>query len=464
MYAATEGNLAAVKLLLKKGAAVNAVAAPPGPQVKNGTIALGSFTPLIRASSLGPVSVVRTLLDAGADVNARDGRGMTPLMYATATDHGDIDIVRTLIARGADLQAKSLDSETAADWAAKSGPTPVAALLKKAGASVTPPAAPIIPAPAPTTLRPAIERSVTLLERTAGTFLVNSACGACHAQNITDFTVSAARSAGIPFDDAAATRRANGAAAAFGATASRLLERFDGPSVDILLYTLGSLAAVGYPADRATDAMVFNQAAQQRADGRWHSGGVMRPPMEDGDFTRTALGIRALTVYGPPARGIEMKERTTRAVAWLQAAKPRTAEDRNFRVLGLSWGHAGRTIIERAARDIVALQRTEGGWAQRDEMASDAYATGQTLYALLHSGAINPSSDAVRRGIAYLLSTQRADGSWYVRSRSPKFQPYFEGGFAYGPDQWISSMATGWAATGLASGMKGQTVTAAQQH
>src|SRR5205085_3305953 len=120
----------------------------------------------------------------------------------------------------------------------------------------------------------------------------------------------------------------------------------------------------------------------------WHAGGVSRPPMEDGDFTRTALGVRAITAYGLPARGVEMKERTQRAVAWLRAAKPRTAEDRSFRVLGLNWGGADRNIIERSGRDILALQRADGGWGQRDEMASDAYATGLTLYALLESGAV----------------------------------------------------------------------------
>ena len=460
MNAASEGNLDAVKLLLKKGAAVNAISAPPALKVKNGTIALGSFTPLILASALGPVPVVKTLIDAGADVNAREARGMTPLMYAIATDHGDIEIVKTLIARGADLEAKTLDGETATDWAHKSGATPVAALLKRAGGKTTPPAAPALPEPAPTSLRPAVERSIALLERASGTFFVNSACGACHAQNVTDFAVAAARTAGVPVNDTAATQRANGAAAAFGATATRLLERFDGPTVDILLYTLGALAAAGYPPDRATDAMLFNEVAQQRADGKWHGGGVMRPPMEDGDFARTALGVRSLVVYGPPARAAEMKERTQRAVAWLRAAKPRTAEDRSFRMLGLTWGHAERSIIERSARDIVALQRADGGWGQRDEMTSDAYATGLTLYALLESGAITPSSEAVKRGTNYLLSTQRADGSWYVRSRSPKFQPYFEGGFAYGPDQWISSMATGWATTALASSMKAETAVA----
>jgi len=42
-----------------------------------------------------------------------------------------------------------------------------------------------------------------------------------------------------------------------------------------------------------------------------------------------------------------------------------------------------------------------------------------------------------------------------VRSRSPKFQPYFEGGFPYGHDQWISSMATGWATAALAASQDG---------
>ena len=97
--------MTAVKLLLKKGADVNAVSLPPQVKVKNGTIALGSFTPLVLASALGPVAVVKTLIDAGADVNAKEARGMTPLMYASATDHGDIEIIKTLMARGADLKA-----------------------------------------------------------------------------------------------------------------------------------------------------------------------------------------------------------------------------------------------------------------------------------------------------------------------------------------------------------------------
>lgn len=454
MNAATNGNYEAVKLLLARGANVNAVSAPPGFLVKNGTIALGTFTPLILASAYGPSNVVKALLDASADVNAKEARGMTPLMYSVTTDHGDIAITRMLIARGADLRVKTPEGETALDWAQKSGATPIVALLQRGAAKAAPMPSHEIPEPAPTTPRSALERSVRLIERSTGTFFVNSACGACHAQNVADFAVTAARKAGVGIDDAAAARRSSGAAATFGSTATRLFERFDGPALDILLFALGGLAAAGHPADRATDALLFNVSAQQQRDGRWHGGGVPRPPIEDGDFSRTALAVRALTVYRLPARRVEMDERLQRAVAWLRSSTPLTAEDRSFRLLGLSWGGAGAKIRERAARDIMTLQRPDGGWSQREEMASDAYATGLTLYALGESGSVPGSSPTVQRGTKYLLSTQRADGSWFVRSRSPKFQPYFEGGFPYGHDQWISSMATGWATAALATGMK----------
>jgi len=74
------------------------------------------------------------------------------------------------------------------------------------------------------------------------------------------------------------------------------------------------------------------------------------------------------------------------------------------------------------------------------------------LYALLKSG-VSTSDSSVTRAVNYLLASQHADGSWFVRSRAPKFQPYFDGGFPYEHDQWISAMATGWATTALAASL-----------
>jgi hypothetical protein len=66
------------------------------------------------------------------------------------------------------------------------------------------------------------------------------------------------------------------------------------------------------------------------------------------------------------------------------------------------------------------------------------------------------------RGVTYLLKTQQTDGSWHGKSRAPKFQPYFESGFPYGPDQWISASATAWATIALANGMGGSEQRAAK--
>jgi len=83
-------------------------------------------------------------------------------------------------------------------------------------------------------------------------------------------------------------------------------------------------------------------------------------------------------------------------------------------------------------------------------MESDAYATGQALVALRESGVLPPADPAIRRGVEYLLRTQFADGSWFVKSRAVPIQVYFESGFPHGADQWISAAATAWAVSALA--------------
>src|SRR3954471_11972501 len=457
MYASAHGNLAAVKLLLAKGAKVNVVSAPPGTipgsHVKNGVTQIGNLTALLVAVALGhSAPVVDTLLAAGADVNAADARKMSVLMTAVATDHGDPATVSALLAKRPDLRAKDASGETALDWAMKAGNTREVAMLKRAGAPASTAASLTIPAPSPVTAHEAVQRGIAVLERTSRTFFQRGACGACHAQNVTDIAVMTAKRRGIDVDTNAAMQRAGGAAAQFGSLAGQLLERMDGPVVDILSFTLAQLAADRYPADRATDAMVFNIAAQQLADGSWHAlAGPTRPPIEDGNFSRTALGIRALSAYPIPARQAEMKERVDRAVNWLKTAKAVSNEDRAFRLLGLAWSGADARALQGAAKAVLADQRADGGWGQRAELASDPYATGLAMVALRESGAVAANDRAIQSGARFLLSSQRADGTWYVRSRSPKFQPYFESGFPYGHDQWISSMATGWATTALAA-------------
>ena len=451
MLSASQGNLEAVKLLLAKGANVNAVSGDGSFQkVKAGSIALGNFTPLLFAVSMGSMDLVKTLLDAGANVNVTDVRGMTPLMLAIATDRQNADVIRSLLAKGADVNAKSLAGETALDWARKHGSPVAVELLTRAGAVATTHESAAVPAPAHADLRVSVERSVALLRKASVVAAANGGCASCHSHNIVDTVERTASKKGLSTDEKLTAQRQTLTKAPYF-SAANLLERFDPGGAPITtVYALTALENSGYRPDRTTDMVVAHLVSQQAADGRWFISGISRPPVGEGPIAVTAYAIRALKAYAPPGRAADINERIARASAWLAAAQPRTTEDRNMKLLGLLW--AGRSQAERAplVKQILSKQRADGGWAQTDDLQSDAYATGVSLFALAEAGGISPQNAAYKKGTEYLLSTQRADGSWYVKSRAAKFQPYLDGGFPYEHDQWISSMATGWATAALA--------------
>ena len=160
--------------------------------------------------------------------------------------------------------------------------------------------------------------------------------------------------------------------------------------------------------------------------------------MEDSHFTATALGIK----------GTPKGTHTQRASNWLKQAKAKSTEDHTFKVLGLHWAKADQKKIG-AAKALLKLQRGDGGWAQLPDMKSDAYATGQALTALKESGLLKAGSPQYKRGVAWLLKNQKADGSWQVKTRSKPIQKYFESGFPHGKDQFISISATCWAVMAL---------------
>jgi hypothetical protein len=301
----------------------------------------------------------------------------------------------------------------------------------------------------PPALSNAAQRTVTLIEKASTQFFASSGCVSCHAQSMTDMAVGLARSKGLRVDENAAHERVEMLKAIY--IPELLLERMDPAGAEEqLAYPLAGLALNSAPPDRLTDAMAANIAATQGANGSWHVGAAARPPAEEGDIFRTALCIRSLKVYGPPGRRAEMTARIAKAQRWLETAIPVTAEDRSMQLLGLYWAGSGDVrLTKRRANAILAGQQPDGGWRQREGLRSDAYATGESLYAIAEAGGVSTASAAYRKGVQFLLRTQGADSSWFVPSRSPRIQAYFEGGFPYGRDQWISSWATAWAALAM---------------
>ena len=82
------------------------------------------------------------------------------------------------------------------------------------------------------------------------------------------------------------------------------------------------------------------------------------------------------------------------------------------------WGWRGREIA-RAERELLALQREDGGWAGNPHLSSEAFATGEALVALAQSGAVAASNVAYRRGLDFLLDTIPR---WFVVRAKPRHQ------------------------------------------
>jgi ankyrin repeat protein len=448
MAAAINGNAEVTRLLLAKGSDVNAVTIDSYETVKNGPIALGLFTPLILTVPYGGFDTVKLLVDAGANVNAADTRGMTPLMLAVSSDRPDPRIIRLLRAKRADVTFKSKRGETVNDWANKFRNPEV---LEALGMGATPVARDLSVRPVmdPTKLsvKAAVEKSVVLLQRTNSKFVVTGGCIGCHAQNLTGMAVKVASMNGAEVDGKVDAEMARSVLLLQGGLEQTLMQLVDpAPGRQGVEYSLLQFGATGLPASRAIDALLHYLVAAQRKAGNWPYAPIPRPPIEDGDFFGTAMGIRCLQLYNIRGRDAEFQDRIRRAGTWLQKARPRSTEDSVMQLLGLRW--AGMPVEQRE-HELLALQREDGGWAQTPWLSSDGYATGQVLYAL-HEAGMPASHEAYGRGVQYLARTQQNDGSWHVSSRAPKFQPYFQSGFPYDDDQWISSAATAWAAMGMA--------------
>src|SRR5260370_33214985 len=82
------------------------------------------------AAVRGHTDTVRTLLEKGADVNAKSKAGRTALM--SASDLGQLDTVRVLLEQGADVDAKGKKGGTALRGAGKDKYSSTVALLRRA--------------------------------------------------------------------------------------------------------------------------------------------------------------------------------------------------------------------------------------------------------------------------------------------------------------------------------------------
>jgi hypothetical protein len=298
-----------VRLLLEHGSAVNVTSNAGQEKVKHGVIAIGHMTPLMMASTQGYFETVEMLIKAGADCTPVDVRGLNALALAVGTDRANPRTIRLLLDKGADKKA-------AMEIAVKYRNPEILKMLGLQAPAVSPQAH---MAAGNRDARKTVEKAVGLLQTTSARFMETGGCPACHAQHTTGLAVDAAQRKGAKLDEKTEAAQARNVAAFLGALEQSLYQVQDPPvGTEGIEFSLMQMAASKVPPSPSIDSLVYHMAAMQRNDGSWPNYGLMRPPLEDSNFSHTAKGIRVLQLCSIPrlARRSSTREFSKLRTGW----------------------------------------------------------------------------------------------------------------------------------------------------
>lgn len=469
MWAAFRGDIAIMKQLIAAGANVNGE---------------GFFgTPLAQAAWADQTAAARLLIESGANVKqVPHGIDYTALHWAASSEHGDASLVKLLLKHGADpnagggehIEAFMEIPQTPLMMARRRGETPIFAALTKAGATSetpdevsdkTPPARQLPEKLDAAILRSAISRALLPLQETAiiskQNFVKHEShqdCTSCHQQYLPLAAIGCAKKQHVPVNTDAERQLVEMVhQGELKNPETDWQALFHPDPANTKGYTLLGWAADNQPADEFTDAEVQQLTVIQGRDGRWFNN-IPRPPIQTSDIGPTALAIHALQRYPLPGRKSEFAERVDRARKWLWTVKAENTDERIYQILGLAWAGESPDRLQSLAKPLLAQQHLEGGWSQLPAGKSDAFATGQAVYALNVGAGIPNSDPAIDRARRYLLQTQLEDGTWHVRRRTFPFQPTMKSGFPHGRDGWISAAASSWAVMALSLPEESKTI------
>jgi hypothetical protein len=285
----------------------------------------------------------------------------------------------------------------------------------------------------PEQIHQAADRAIGYLQTESGSWLRTRHCAACHHAPLALWALGEAERQGYAIDEkylADTTESLLGskdklmASGIFPNPAAppdpRPQARGLNMGLPFLAVAARSLPALTEGQKQSLKLIVQEILSTQQPDGSWEFfAALRRPPINESQTTDAAWIIMALEGETGPDAPKSQRAALSKAIAWLDAAKPCDLhQDKVLKVLMAARSGKPRETMQATIDELLALQRSDGGWSQSvPEPKSDAFATGQTLYALSLAG-YTAQQRPIKRGIDFLVATQKTDGSWPMTSRA----------------------------------------------
>lgn len=269
--------------------------------------------------------------------------------------------------------------------------------------------------------RQSIDRGLRFVQADADKWRAERNCATCHHGTLTVVVLSEARQSGLPVE-------ADKFAETLTWTKQRLA-KIDAPrdvhpgrnmvnSVALYLGLFAQLVPEQNVASPEELASIRGHLLRhQEANGSWAwsiaPAENRPPPFFESDEVATLLALLALEggVTSDEVRGSRQK-----AIDWL--AKADETDTTQAAALRLLWKKRSEPAadVQPHIERFFNRQHSDGGFAQLADRASDAYATGQSLY-LLNLLGVPSDRPEIQRAVGFLVATQRDDGSWDMTRR-----------------------------------------------
>jgi hypothetical protein len=307
--------------------------------------------------------------------------------------------------------------------------------------------------PKPGRIDAAIDRGLAFLTKDALAWKSEHKCASCHHASLVIWSMREAKHRGHSIDDAVLADLTKWVAESgdgkFGLARPATAPKAASPKAIYFALALGIDPKPDDTARKGMKLLLKTVASEQTENGSWSTWPETRPPIfGNSDESLTALAALAAV---PAAAAGDESAKTVRdnAVKWLSTTKS-DDDPQSIALRLVLWKKLGRpdTEWQPLVKSIKDRQSTDGGWSQTKEMASDGWATGQALYALAEAG-LKLEEPCIKRGQAFLIKSQRDDGSWPMTSR-----PVKSGGAGSKSLIPITGAGSAWAVLGLVRSRK----------